>query len=429
MKNSSMAIKNLANRRLGVFPRTLRIPEQFNNGQTLISGTSGSGKTNLIMTMLEQIAQRGESAVINDPEGEYLERFYDADRGDWILNPCDARCAYWHPGDEVQSYAEALTIANSFFPTDDRESHKFFYPAAAKILAVLLAAKPRPEELASWMGDRREIERRIAASGRQMLMGEDAPEQSSGVTGTLQNGADSLRLLIPSTDKEARRTWNARGWASNPKGWIFLTSSPHLHQAIMPLHSLWFDLLVMRIRSRVEGPPVWFVLDELASLRFLPQLHAAITMGRRSAIRLILGMQHKDQLRRHYGDDIDAILSMPDLRVYLRAGDYSAAEWASQNIGEAEVERIATSWSSHENAETHRSETLIRRLVLPSEFQALPPCHGYLQYRGKTVQLQFPLRGFPVKEHRFIARKSTEVFFSGNATDTQPVENPKRFYI
>ena len=38
---------------------------------------------------------RGDRAVIADPDGSYLKRFYDASRGDAILNPFDERAARW----------------------------------------------------------------------------------------------------------------------------------------------------------------------------------------------------------------------------------------------------------------------------------------------------------------------------------------------
>jgi len=42
--------------------------------------------------------------------------------------------------------------------------------------------------------------------------------------------------------------------------------------------------------------PVWFVLDELASLQKLPQLHTAITENRKSRNPIVLGFQGKAQL-------------------------------------------------------------------------------------------------------------------------------------
>jgi hypothetical protein len=54
--------------------------------------------------------------------------------------------------------------------------------------------------------------------------------------------------------------------------------------ALRPRHSLWIDLLVMRLLTAPQDNqiPVWFVLDELGSLQRLLQLHTAITENRKS---------------------------------------------------------------------------------------------------------------------------------------------------
>ena len=81
--------------------------------------------------------------------------------------------------------------------------------------------------------------------------------------------------------------WNARTWAKKRKGWIFITSRPPERETLRPLHSLWIDLLVMRLLTAPQPgqKPVWFVIDELASLQKLPQLHTAITENRKAKIR------------------------------------------------------------------------------------------------------------------------------------------------
>jgi len=57
--------------------------------------------------------------------------------------------------------------------------------------------------------------------------------------------------------------------------------------------------------------PVWFVIDELASLQKLPQLHTAITENRKSKNPLVLGFQGKAQLEVTYGHLAEVMLSQP----------------------------------------------------------------------------------------------------------------------
>ena len=74
-----------------------------------------------------------------------------------ILNPLDARCPFWTPGDEVPHEAEALTVAASLFPDRGRDN-QFFVDAPRKIFAHLINLKPTPEQLTYWMCHEEEIE-------------------------------------------------------------------------------------------------------------------------------------------------------------------------------------------------------------------------------------------------------------------------------
>ena len=79
--------------------------------------------------------------------------------------------------------------------------------------------------------------------------------------------ADTLKLL-PSPSQAISR-WSAVAWARDRQGWLFLTSTPETRTRLVPLTSLWLDMLVLRLMNRGQPGhrPVWFVLDELASLQ------------------------------------------------------------------------------------------------------------------------------------------------------------------
>lgn len=61
----------------------------------LVTGSTGSGKTNLINTLLPQVRDAKHPAIVVDQTGEMIERYYDPNRGDIIFNPLDARSHSW----------------------------------------------------------------------------------------------------------------------------------------------------------------------------------------------------------------------------------------------------------------------------------------------------------------------------------------------
>ena len=171
-----------------------RVPLDREAMHFLIVGDSGTGKSAAIRQILAQIWERGEAAIVYDPALEYLPQFYNESRGDVILNPLDARCPYWSPGDEVPHEAEALTLSASLFPDQGREN-RFFVEAPRKIFAHLLNLKPTPEELTHWMCHAEEIDKRVEGTEMEAMIDRSAAAQRSGVLGSLNMVADAFKLL------------------------------------------------------------------------------------------------------------------------------------------------------------------------------------------------------------------------------------------
>ena len=318
----------------------MRIPQSSEAQHVEIIGDTGSGKTTLIMMMLRQIQERGESAIIYDPACEFVRRFYDPKRGDIILNPLDDRCPYWGPAEELRRKAEAKAIAASLYqPTSDKKG-EFFTETPQKIFAHLLTFGPTPQQLIEWMSNPDEIDKRVKGTELAAILTPGAQQQRGGVLASLGLIADSLRML-PTRD-QARKTWSATEWAEKREGWIFITSKAAEREALRPLHSLWIDLLVLRLLNTPEPnqKKVWFVLDELASLQRLPQLHTAITENRKSKNPLVLGFQGKAQLEVIYGHMAEVMLSQPATKIFLKTTEPKAAEWVSKAIGQIEIERM-----------------------------------------------------------------------------------------
>ncbi len=192
----------------------LRIPSRAEAKHIQVMGDTGSGKSTLLMQILQQIEQRDETAIVYDPAGEFTERFYKEKRGDWILNPLDARCPYWTPASELRNPAEARTIATSLYqPTNDKKG-EFFTETPQKIFAHLLKYRPTPQQLVAWMSNEDEIDRRVEGTELAAMIAKGAQQQRSGVLGSLGLIADSLRLLPPMAQTLGRE-WSANKWSES----------------------------------------------------------------------------------------------------------------------------------------------------------------------------------------------------------------------
>jgi type IV secretory pathway TraG/TraD family ATPase VirD4 len=312
-------MSHLPARPLGI-QSLLKIPRAIESSHMLVMGDSGTGKSALIRQILQQLEERGETAIVYDPALEYTPQFYTPERGDVILNPIDARSPYWSPGDELRHEAEALTLATSLFP-DRANENPFFTEGPRRIFAHLLTFRPTAEELASWLCHDEELDRRVHGTPYASIIDRQAPAQRSGVLAALNMVADTLKLLP--RESETTRRWSAVSWAGDRQGWLFLTSTPETRTRLVPLTSLWLDMLVLRLMNRGQPGrrPVWFVLDELASLQRLPQLHTAVTENRKSNNPVVLGFQGRSQLETRYGHDAEAMLSQPATKIFLRTAN------------------------------------------------------------------------------------------------------------
>ena len=383
----------------------MRIPQRAEGQHIELMGDTGAGKTRLIMQLLLQIKERGHSAIVYDPACEFVQRFYDAQRGDVILNPLDARCPYWGPSEELRRKAEAKAIAASLYqPTTDKRG-EFFTETPQKIFAHLLTFGPTPQELVEWMANPDEIDRRVQNTEMAMMIAKGAQQQRNGVLASLGLIADSLRML-PTKDK-ARTHWSATEWADEREGWIFITSKPSEREALRPLHSLWIDLLVLRLLNepKENQHPVWFVLDELASLQRLPQLHTAITENRKSKNPLVLGFQGKAQLEVIYGHMAEVMLSQPATKIFLKTTEPKAAEWVSNAIGKVEIERVRrTLYDGNRSGHNFTIERQIEPLVLDSEISGLPDRHAFLKLGNYVANFSFAFQDIPSTQPAFLSR-------------------------
>jgi hypothetical protein len=382
----------------------MRIPQRAEGQHIELMGDTGTGKTRLIMQLLMQIRERGHSAIVYDPACEFVQRFYDP-KTDIILNPLDARCPYWGPSEELRRRAEAKAIAASLYqPTTDKKG-EFFTETPQKIFAHLLTFGPSPQELVEWMANPDEIDRRVQNTEMAMMIAKGAQQQRNGVLASLGLIADSLRMLP--TKETVESHWSATEWAEHRKGWIFLTSKPSEREALRPLHSLWIDLLVLRLLNEPKQSqhPVWFVLDELASLQRLPQLHTAITENRKSKNPLVLGFQGKAQLEMIYGHLAEVMLSQPTTKIFLRTTEPKAAEWVSNAIGKIEIERLRETHSTGLRAGNNFSiERQVEPLVLDSEISGLPDKHAFLKLGNHVARFSFEYRNIPATQPAFVPR-------------------------
>jgi type IV secretory pathway TraG/TraD family ATPase VirD4 len=264
--------------------------------------------------------------------------------------------------------------------------------------------------LVAWLSNPAEIDQRVRGTEMEAMIAKGAQQQRNGVLASLGLVADSLRML-PTREQAGGKTWSATEWAETRAGWIFITSSATEREALRPLHSIWIDLLVMRLLTAPQQnqTPVWFVLDELASLQRLPQLHTAITENRKSRNPLVLGFQGKDQLEVIYGHLAEVMLSQAATKIFLKTTEPKAAEWVSNAIGKVEIERMKeTHFDGSRSGRNFSLDRQIEPLVMDSEISGLENRHAFLKLGNNVARFHFEYMDLPLTTPGFIPRRGDE---------------------
>lgn len=384
------------------------IPRALETSHILLAGDTGTGKSRLIREVLGAVDRRDETAIVYDPALEYVPEFYRPERGDVILNPVDVRAPYWTPGDEVLSDVEALTLATALIHEEETGAGQFFTTNSRLLLAYLLTFLPTAAQLVRWLTNADELDKMVMGTPHQNTLAvgmKGAGGQRAAILGTFVKVAYAMQLCPAEADCVGR--WSAVEWAKHRKGWVFITSTPETRATLTRLHTLWLDSLILRLMGHRHRQRTWLVLDELSTLNKLPQLHTGITEGRKSGLAMVIGFQGRAQMEALYGKHAETMLSQPATKIFLRASDAKAAEWASKTIGDVELERVSQSrqdgWAKT-GTRTYRLERHVEPLVLPSEISGLANLTGWMKVGNRVTALRFPYVERPATQPAIVSR-------------------------
>jgi len=418
------------------------IPPELESQHFLATGKTGSGKSNFIRQMLRQIEARGGLAVVLDPDAEYVSEFYRPERGDLVLNPLDERCPSWSPWAELRAGSfrmDAEALAQSLIPDAPNSfaqsgADRFFRRSGrTTLVSIFETAKPQTAATITSLLTlpRERLKKALAGTAAEPLIDPGAHDQGAGIVAMATNATNPFQYLPAET--QDRPNWSAIEWASNRRGWLFLTSTEDSRAAALPLQNVWLDCLVRQLLTTDLGATnqqVWIVIDELGALDYQGQLENLVVRGRKRGLCVVLGFQAVSQLHSIYGRDRTVtLLSAPATKLILRSDEAETAEWASRTLGQREVVRLQmttlTGPSLYRDGFNLQPHQTLERVVLPAEIQKLPALEGYLCIAGydrARVKMQWaePKQGTAA----FVLRHGSDAAVSLEERATKPATTP-----
>jgi Type IV secretion-system coupling protein DNA-binding domain len=360
-----------------------------------IVGTTGTGKSTAIRELLTGALRRGDRAVIADPDGGYLQRYYDPGRGDVILNPFDPRAARWDLFAEIILPQDADQLARSFIPDCDGEN-RIWCGFAQTYVSSILRQLHRIEQhdlgrlysllVPSSEQDLDDLRDLLEGTPAAPFLGKKGGRFLESVQSTTIQHMSAIEHLGRQSGGDAL---SVRRWIREGRGVLFLPYRPNEIATLKNSISTWMRLAIFEAMSAPEGDQrIWFVIDELDALGAIDGLKDALTRLRKFGGRCILGFQSIAQVRGSYGDAASqSIVENCGNTVILHcsASEYGGtAEFASRLIGKRQIVRQQRSTSRSSDHLFKKTHTVSDHLftedaVMASEIEQLPDLSGFMK--------------------------------------------------
>ena len=371
------------------------LPRRIETRHFAMLGTTGSGKTTALRQMLDGIEARGEPALVYDTSGEFIAHYYRPERGDIILNPFDARCAFWSPFDEISHPADADRIARQLVSDTSSQDDDVWMETSRILVANMLRSlwaegNCRLEALleALQVKSKDQLKQWLLHTSSARTFADDADRATGSVLFMLAKAANLIQFLRVDDGRAERFAFrdfisslDARPGA---KPWIFVPRKEDYFEASKPLMACWLECAASAVLGLSPSPNrrIWFILDELADLPKVDNLARLLPEGRKFGAAIVLTFQALGQMRNRYGTNIaEAMLACCNTKLFLQTVDRETRAWASQTIGDCEVElRSSTdtlSFGADLPRTTLNTQRQFRPAVLESELR-LEPHHGFL---------------------------------------------------
>ena len=396
----------------------IRVPAQDEAKHFKIIGTTGTGKSTAISELLGGALSRGDRAIIADPDGSYIRRFYDAGRGDVILNPFEPLSSRWDLFGEITDAYDVDQLSRSLIP--DHEGTDRSWRAYARTFFSAVTAQVRE----TGERDVRELYRLLVVAG--------TPELKALVAGTPaqpfleeHNGRmfDSIRSVTSSAisaldyvSRQRSTPLSVRSWVresrqaqsgSARRSVLFMPYKAGQIAALRSTISAWMRLAVFEAMNGGEGDQrLWFVVDELDALGQIDGLKDALARLRKFGGRCVLGFQSVAQVSSTYGSgEAQTIVENCGNTLILRCSGSEhggTSRFASTLIGDREVLRTTVS-RSHRSADlssttTHAEHLALESAVMASEIEQLPDLVGYLKLASRREWLCVHLSPRPMHD-------------------------------
>lgn len=386
-------------------------PKNAECRHTIITGTTGAGKTNVMFELLDQLVSKGEKVVLVDTVGTYVDRYYKQGR-DIILNPLSKNHTSWSFFNECVGAGEniknSLTKNVSECLVESSGNYHDFWDKAARIVFVEAAKKAIEEHKTTeeflnilLKIPLEEIEQYLTGTYGQSLMDTRADKMALSIRTTLINSIAAFDIL----DDSDAENFSIRDWILNPHNaesesqFLFLSCNPLERTSLIPLITTWLSIASESLlHSEITSNRTWFFIDELHNLKRLPNIETSLAEVRKFGGCFVMGTQMISQLNKIYTNEVaKTIAGLCGTKVIMNVPEPETAKYMSGFLGEKE--EVSASEAISYGANTMRDGVNIaqkteKKSTVPySEIMDLKVGEAFLSFSGieSVAKVKFKL--------------------------------------
>lgn len=371
----------------------------------LVHGTVGTGKSQLIMKVLDALRTRGDRVIIYDKGCSFISNYFQ-EEFDVVLNPFDARCPNWDMWAEAPRDSDFENMAESLIPMHG-ESDPFWVNAARTVFASVAATmRHDPERSLDRLlrllltGEFATLEAYVAGTAAATLVSGKIEKTAISIRSVITTYLKSLQSLL-GLEYENKPSFSIRDYILDDQrqGWLFISSNGEQHKTLKPLMSMWLAMASLTLLSLTpdRNRRIWFVCDELPSLHKLPLLGETIAEVRKFGGCFLLGMQSFAQLTKVYGQSgARELFDLLNTRFFFRSPSSDMARLVAQELGEEEIEESRENYSYGANSIRDGislgSQRVTRPIVAYPELMELQDLHCFVRLPGPYPVTQLSLK-------------------------------------
>jgi len=412
---------------LSLFKNELRvgnvvIPKKIQTRSISIEGDVGSGKSELILAIINYFRRNNHPGFCLDFGSELVEKLY---RETDVILDFEQGFINWSLFAEIRNKNDCYRVAEAFIPKVPGVKNEWLGYAVSFLAAILMRLyneKATNKDLIYYLNTLsvEQLSEELKGLGIDRVFDESAEKMLGSILGVLNLCTTSLGLLDPSAGKDSLSI--SKIVRKKNSQWIFALHDADTSGQQYILIRAWTMLALNSVLGLKQDKNFRYVLslDEFPVLGHLNNIDKAVALGRKRGLVAVIGFQKRSQIREEYGNNVtESILGCAGTKIILRTSEATSAEEISKDIGDVEV--IRTQISCSNGVEQRQRVQQIERLKLASEIQAMPDLMAFIKSAGNSFWSQTHLKIISNKFKKIDLPKEDEEFC--DSSDSNIVKN------